>query len=390
MELICKITDKDILGTEELSNAEPRYTARAILKNDKDQYAVMHTKKFDLYSLPGGGIEGDESEPEALRREVLEETGCICDRIEEIGCIYENRAHCNYTQYSYYYFVNVGNCVKENSFTDIEIQNETEVQWHSLEKVRNLIFNQKPSTNQQKFLQARDVIALKKYISEIAINSDKMALLSEIQWIFFDIGSTLVDETECYRARYAETVEGTDITCEEFENKVIEFSKQNKKGDHEAVKYFNLTLAKWHKELEMLYPETKAVLKNLFESGYKLGIIANQSLGTEKRLEEWGILKYFDIVIASAEEGVAKPDKEIFLRALSRAGCKPENAVMVGDRLDNDIVPANKIGMKTVWIKQGLGGYSTPHTLPEYPDITADNLTELCELFIHNKVKEDE
>lgn len=200
-------------------------------------------------------------------------------------------------------------------------------------------------------------------------------------WIFFDIGSTLVDESECYRARYTEAVKNSDITYEEFENKVIEYSKQNKKGDHEAVKYFNLTLPKWHKGLESLYPEAETVLKSLLKMGYRLGIIANQSIGSEERLEEWGIRKYFSVVIASAEEGVAKPDKEIFLRALKKANCDPQNAFMVGDRLDNDIVPANEIGMKTVWIKQGLGGYATPKEPLEYPDYTVNDLTELCDLF---------
>ena len=36
------------------------------------------------------------------------------------------------------------------------------------------------------------------------------------------------------------------------------------------------------------------------------------------------------------------------------AGCRPEEAVMVGDRLDNDIFPAKALGMGTVWVRQGL------------------------------------
>ena len=68
MTLIKRITDKDILGIEGLSNAKPRYTARAILKNRDDQYAVMYAGAFHLYSLPGGGIEQDESVIEALKR----------------------------------------------------------------------------------------------------------------------------------------------------------------------------------------------------------------------------------------------------------------------------------------------------------------------------------
>ena len=81
--------------------------------------------------------------------------------------------------------------------------------------------------------------------------------------------------------------------------------------------------------------------------------------------------------MASAEEGVAKPDKRIFEIALERAECKPEEAAMVGDRLDNDIVPANAIGMFTIWIKQGNWKDACPREEPEQPDMTVESLTEL-------------
>lgn len=64
--------------------------------------------------------------------------------------------------------------------------------------------------------------------------------------------------------------------------------------------------------------------------------------------------------------------------ALKRAECSPQNAIMVGDRLDNDIAPANILGMKTIWIKQGFGRYFTPQTEMEKADYTVDNLNELC------------
>ena len=56
------------------------------------------------------------------------------------------------------------------------------------------------------------------------------------------------------------------------------------------------------------------------------------------------------------------------------------NKILFGDRLDNDIVPANKIGMKTVWIKQGFGRLATPMTQEEQPKYTVSNLNELCAL----------
>ena len=201
------------------------------------------------------------------------------------------------------------------------------------------------------------------------------------KWIFFDIGSTLIDESECYKLRYHEAVAGTTISPDDFEKKVIEFSKQNLKGDHEAIKYYCIELLPWHKEAERPFADTESVLKQLSAKGYRVGITANQSPGTKERLSNWGLLKYFDIVLASAEEGVSKPDREIFHRALTAAKCLPANVVMVGDRLDNDIVPAKKVGMKTVWIKQGLGGLARPIHKDEQADYEIENLSELLVLF---------
>lgn len=201
-------------------------------------------------------------------------------------------------------------------------------------------------------------------------------MFQNIKWLFFDIGSTLVDETECYEKRYCEAVENTDITYNEFVDKVIAFAGQNRNGDHPAVEYFKLSLPKWHKELEKLYPDAKPVLSALSKK-YKIGIIANQSSGSSERLESWGILKYIDVVTASAEEGVAKPDSEIFNIALAKAECSAENAVMIGDRLDNDIVPAKKIGMKTIWIKQGFAVYQSPKNESEKADYTVNSLSQL-------------
>ena len=70
--------------------------------------------------------------------------------------------------------------------------------------------------------------------------------------------------------------------------------------------------------MEKLYPESQEVLQSL-HGRYKLGIIANQSEGTEERLVQFGIREYFDVIVSSAEEGVSKPDKRIFELALQRA-----------------------------------------------------------------------
>jgi len=82
-------------------------------------------------------------------------------------------------------------------------------------------------------------------------------------------------------------------------------------------------------------------------------------------------------VIASGAEGVEKPDAEIFRRALRRAGCAPESAVMVGDRLDNDILPATRLGMRTVWVRQGLASRRADSDIP---DRTVASLAEITKI----------
>lgn len=201
----------------------------------------------------------------------------------------------------------------------------------------------------------------------------------KIKWIFFDMGSTLIDESVAIEHRIREVIEGTEITYEQFIEKEVFFAKQNKPADLATLEYFGLKKTPWHKEDERLYPEAAECLECLHKQ-YKIGIIANQSLGSEERLERFGIRKYIDIVVASAEEGVAKPDRRIFEIALARAGCKPDEAVMVGDRLDNDIVPANELGMYTIWIKQGNWIYANPKEKLESPDWTIWSLKELEEL----------
>ena len=113
---------------------------------------------------------------------------------------------------------------------------------------------------------------------------------------------------------------------------------------------------------------------------YKLGVIANQSLGTKERLNNWGIGKYFDVVVASAEAGCAKPDLKIFNLALEQAGCKPSEAVMIGDRLDNDIIPAKHFGMKTVWVRQGFAKYLSVSNDIEQPDFIIGSIGDILDI----------
>lgn len=165
MKLLCELNDKIILGLDGMSDKPPRRTARAIVKNKDGLYAVMYADKFKFYSLPGGGIEDGEDALVTLRREIFEETGCTCDHIEELGIVSENRAHQDFTSKSYYYVVTTDHAPEPIRLTDDELANKTTVQWHTLDEVVRLISEPKHTTTQRMYLQARDMAALREYLS---------------------------------------------------------------------------------------------------------------------------------------------------------------------------------------------------------------------------------
>ena len=203
-----------------------------------------------------------------------------------------------------------------------------------------------------------------------------------VKWIFFDVGSTLVDETEAYDHRVREMISGTGITFKEFDDIRIALAKQGLDGNSAAIKYFGLTKTPWHSEDELPYSDAHSTLASLIVKGYKLGIIANQKLGTAERLESWGLRQYFEVIAASAEIGYAKPDKEIFEKALELAKCTAAESMMVGDRLDNDIIPAKAIGMKTIWVKNGLAQYQDAELGEGVADYQIGSLSELLHVLL--------
>lgn len=165
MKQICELNDKILLGKDGLSNKAPRITARAIVKNQDGLYAVMYADKFKLHSLPGGGVEDGEDVLTALRREVYEETGCICDEIQELGIVAENRASLDYTQINYYFEVTTTHTPGENHLTEAEQDSRTVVNWVSFDELVQLINEQDFDRVQGKYLKARDVAALQEYAS---------------------------------------------------------------------------------------------------------------------------------------------------------------------------------------------------------------------------------
>lgn len=145
-------------------------------------------------------------------------------------------------------------------------------------------------------------------------------------------------------------------------------------GDPRAVSA--LTKEKWVYPPEALYDDVLPALEQVARH-HRLGLVANQPDTTRAALERDGVAPYIDWWIISDEVGLAKPDPRIFTYAVAVAGCRSEQAVYVGNRLDNDIRPARAVGLRTVWLLRGEApDHPTPEQLAE-PDLVIDRLAQL-------------
>ena len=163
MKRIAYLTDMDVLGTPGLSAGKPRLTARAVVVNPQGQLAVMYAEKYDIHTLPGGGVEEGESIEEALVREITEETGCTIESYESLGYVEENRFHADYTQLSYYYIVRTADDTLHPHLTALEAANGTRAMWCILDAAYQRLSTPVFARPQGKLLQARDVAALRAH-----------------------------------------------------------------------------------------------------------------------------------------------------------------------------------------------------------------------------------
>ncbi len=116
-----------------------RYASRAILKNNKGEIAIFNKSLKNEYKLPGGGIEEDEDKIKALKREILEETGCTIKDINFLGITIEEKSSTNFKQISYIYECNVLEDTNNLHLTKKELDEGAKLIWTSIENAYQLV-----------------------------------------------------------------------------------------------------------------------------------------------------------------------------------------------------------------------------------------------------------
>ncbi len=224
--------------------------------------------------------------------------------------------------------------------------------------------------------------------------------MAKIKALFFDIDDTLYDSSKLAKMARKNSIKAMiDAGLpEKDEVKVFEILKKiiKKFGSNYPHHYDELikemgrswdpkiiasgVVAYEHTKVGYLKPFPKVVPILLeIKKNYLLGIISNGlAIKQWEKLIGLGVHHLFNTVVTSEEEGFEKPDQQIFTQAVKKMGLKPEECIMVGDRLDNDIVGAKKSGMLTILIKNDNEGKMS--TDDEKPDFIINEFSELKEI----------
>jgi HAD superfamily hydrolase (TIGR01662 family) len=214
-----------------------------------------------------------------------------------------------------------------------------------------------------------------------------------IRSVWFDVGETLVDETREY-GTWADWLEVPRHTFSAVFGAVIATGRDYRETFQVFRPGFDLQSERQRRADrgqpetfgdEDLYPDARYCLEELRAGGLNVGVAGNQTATAE------GILRSLDLSVdaigTSATWGVEKPEPGFFARMVAEAGVPASQVLYVGDRIDNDIRPAQKAGLATVLIRRGPWGHVLSDQAVEDECMAVlDGLADLPRLvFEHNK-----
>lgn len=201
-----------------------------------------------------------------------------------------------------------------------------------------------------------------------------------IRAVFFDVGETLVSENAVWSA-WAEYYGVPPLTFMGALGAVI----AERRHHLDVFRYFDpevvldSIVGRHVIGPDDLYDDAVPCLRALKAEGYVVGVAGNQPPDvTETLVASLGL--DLDVVASSAGWGVEKPSPSFFFRLASVAGLAPEQIAYVGDRVDNDVLPAKAVGMTAVFLRRGPWGY-VHATWPDAAaaDVRVESLAELPE-----------
>ncbi len=129
-------------------------------------------------------------------------------------------------------------------------------------------------------------------------------------------------------------------------------------GDDEVAELVEVFLEYYFKNCSKktkIYNGIQNFIIEMKKKNLKIGLCTNKKQYlTEKILEDLKINNYFDAIVGSSVDIKLKPDTEMLEICLNKLNSEPRNSIMIGDS-DNDIIPANKLNMTSIFVNYGYG-----------------------------------
>ncbi|QDU62795.1 Pyrimidine 5'-nucleotidase YjjG [Planctomycetes bacterium Pan216] len=187
-----------------------------------------------------------------------------------------------------------------------------------------------------------------------------------IEWVFLDVGSVIYNDAPQTYAVFRHYFDAIRRVQPDYSfNQLLADREQLVR--QQQIWVLHKIASRWlpKEEVDRLYWDLREELLPKFDNvhlpmvglaetlgdlrrEYRLGVIANQPAECRASLDRRGMLELFEIVGISEELNLFKPDPELYRWAIERSGVDPARAVMIGDRIDNDVLPARSLGMRTI------------------------------------------
>ncbi|MFG3442991.1 HAD family hydrolase [Nonomuraea sp. NPDC047897] len=208
-----------------------------------------------------------------------------------------------------------------------------------------------------------------------------------VKAVVLDVGETLIDETRIW-SRWADRLGVSRFVLMGALGGMAALDRSHREAFELVRPGLDIEgeLAAWerddpgglrnHFDAGDLYPDVREALGALRRAGYQVIVAGNQPARAYEALVAMELP--VDSVHTSEGWGVAKPAPEFFAKVAAVAGREPGEILYVGDRLDNDVLPAGRAGMRTALLRRGPWGYlHAERPQAKAADLVADDLHAL-------------
>ncbi len=131
-----------------------------------------------------------------------------------------------------------------------------------------------------------------------------------------------------------------------------------------------------------LHSEIIPMLSALKEKGYLIGLISNCFSEEAEVIRRSELFSYFDAIFLSYEQGIQKPDEEIFKRCMDGLSVKAEECIYVGDGGSNELETSRKLGMKTIQAAWYLQEGTSQPSKRKHDFLQAENPLNIINVFL--------